>query len=296
MTSCPKTSFSRGLRERLFGKPDLSYVCSLEELQRSLVPGHLSLGVADNLKSIVSLEEPWLRRHLLISGQTGTGPNMLLEVILVQQILRGGALLLLDPWGHLRTNVERYVTFAQREGDFQALSLANPPAAVSALDENRVTYVPVPLLEDDEAASQAKVFFDFFWKAAAERLSSHDKKNPLLVVAPHAESLLDSSWSIRYAQGRAAGLTIVAHTTGHSALQRAPGDVGAAIMANSWTTVFFRQPTAPCLALATEAAMATGASSDVNAVREQLARLGLGEMLVARPGHLEKTRCWFLKS
>jgi hypothetical protein len=293
-----KGTFRYWLRTRLFGEPELKHVLSLEELQHQMTPGQIDLGVTPDHKRAHAVEDGWLRRHLLITGQQGVGATTMLESLIAQQILRGGGILVMDPWGDLQSQVERYVGYAGRTADYQTLSLEMPHMAAQALaGAHQITYVSVPLLENGRAQLQVHDFFDGFWQAAMKRITPQGfRGTTFMVVVPNAGSLMDRKWEVRYEHARAAGLAIVAHTHGIASLERGDTKVAETILEHSWTKVFFRQPSAHCLAAAVDCIKATAPVPDTfGPVREKLVALGMGQMLISRPGHLEESRCLMLK-
>ena len=234
---------------------------------------------------------------MLITGQMGVGATTLLESIIAQQILRGGGVLIMDPWCCLKPEVERYANFAGRNADYHVADLNMPLSAGESLGENRITYVPVPLMANSRAYVKAREFFDHFWLAAAKRIPYQGPLGtPFMVVVPDAGALMDVRWEIRYEHARAANLAVVAHANGVSALERAGENLAAIVLENSWTKVFFKQPSAHSLSAALDCIKATAPlPPTASPIREQLVSLGMGEMLVSRPEGLEEARCYMLK-
>ena len=292
-----KGTFRYWLRTCLFGEPELKHVLSLEELQHQMTPGQIDLGVTPDHKQVHAVEDGWLRRHVFITGQQGVGATTMLDSLIAQQILRGGGILVMDPWCDLQSGVDRYVKYAGRTADYQTLSLETPRIAAQALAGDRITYVPVPLLESDRTQLQVQDFFDCFWEAATKRITPQGFRGAtFVVVVPNAGFFIDRKWEVRYEHARGAGVAIVAQSHGIASLERAGANVAAAVLEHSWTKVFFRQPSAHCLSAAVDCIKATApVPNTFGSIREKLVSLDMGQMLISSPRNLEESRCLMLK-
>jgi hypothetical protein len=290
-------SLTARLRNRVLGEPYLESVLSLEQLLHRMTPGETQLGVSRNPRRILALKDGWLCRHILLMAQQGVGGTTMLESLAVQQMFKGG-LLFLDPWQSLHEFLENAARFAGRAADFQVLDLAAAVTAPGALSKEKISYVKVPLLDDGRNARvQAQEFFDHFWKEVAARLARHERFTPqFMVVVPEAATLMDCQWQTRYEHARAAGISIVTFAQGIPALRRANPDVAEIILENSYTKVFFKQPSATALTTAVECIeAATPLAQTTPSVRERLVCLGMGDMLISGPDGLEDAHTYMLK-
>jgi hypothetical protein len=290
-------SLTARLRNCVLGEPYIKHSLSLEQLLHRMTPGETQLGVAREPRRILSLEDPWLTRNLLVLAQNGFGATTLLESLAVQQMFKGG-LLFLDPWQALREFLEKAADFAGRAAAFQVLDLEAPLTAPGALSKDKISYVSVPLLESGRNThAQAREFFDHFWKEVAGRIARLERfTTPFMVVVPEAAALMDEQWQTRYVHARAAGISIITFSQGIPALRRANADVAEIILENSHTKVFFKQPSAAALATAVECIEATTPLARTTpSVRERLVSLGMGDMLVCGPGMLEDAHTYMLK-
>jgi hypothetical protein len=285
------------LRRRILGEPYLKSALSLDELLHRMTPGEIQLGVSRSPRRILALQDGWLRRHMLLLAQHGVGATTMLESLAVQQIFRGG-LLFLDPTQSLQEFIQNAAHFAGRASDFHVLDLAAPFTAPDTLSKERISYAKVPLLDRGQIPkNQVREFFDHFWDEVAARLERREGFTPpFMVVIPEATALMDGQWQMRYDHARAAGISIVTFAQGIPALRRGNPDVAEIILENSYTKVFFKQPSAAALAEAVECIeAATPLARTSPSVRERLVSLGMGDMLISGPDMLEDAHAYMLK-
>lgn len=74
----------------------------------------IHLGRTVTFESLISLEEPDLKRHLYVLGKTGVGKTTCLLNIADQWICQGGGLLLLDPHGDLYEDILKRIPRKRR--------------------------------------------------------------------------------------------------------------------------------------------------------------------------------------
>lgn len=94
-------------------------------------PGTYPL-ILSSLPREIRISEKMRLQHLEIAGSPGTGKNYhCLLPMLYQDIVRGAALIIVDPKGSMRRTIEAYARMAGRSGDLRCLDLSDPAGSDS---------------------------------------------------------------------------------------------------------------------------------------------------------------------
>lgn len=263
----------------LFGPPLLNLVIGWNELLYHTPQKSLRLGLAARNTEAIDLPDNLLRRHILTIAPSGSGWRSFFAHLAVQQVARGGGLLVIDPeaddWfpleiGRTLEKVARKECFfrtpgAAHEGDvlktllplkFERCVGARPTQdALAKVDLNT-------LLQ-----SKACAYFGFEWStdkskddafaqqlanklvaaitsmltARIDNATARQDDVPFMVMLPACQGLLAHLNPAVLAQARAMGVVFVMQTAALTELTE-PGALDVAL-ANTATKVFFKPAT-----------------------------------------------------
>lgn len=298
---------ARGLCRLLHRPPQLrpSVVEDFDEMLASLPDEGLRLGfLKGGQPGSSDLCDSTLRRHVLITGANGFGGRVMLEYLIVQQVLRGGGLLLADGLDDpgMAGMLESAARFAGRSGELRPLSRESGEGALldlaghSALGYCRVSFAnggtDVTAIRRDETCH----LLDRFWQQVgllAER--GHRPAVPFLVVLPAAAGVLDASWAARFSHARGFGIAVVLQEQGLAPFKRAGDIVLEQVLGNTFTKVFFNQASAGAVDAAAECIAGQVQGTTHEQARERQISLGLGDALVVSGGSLHGVHACMVK-
>ena len=297
----------RGLCRLLHLQPQqpVSVVEDFDEMLASLSDEGLRLGLLNgDQPGALELSDGILTRHLLITSANGFGGRVMLEHLIVQQVLRGGGLLLadgLDDPGMARM-LESAARFAGRSGALRPLTGETDDgvlldlAARGSLGYCRVSFTNGGA---DVAAIRREAMcqiLDRFWQQVgilAER--GHRPAVPFLLIVPAASGVLDATWAARFSQARGLGIAIVLQEQSLAPLTQATGGVLEHVLGNTFTKVFFNQMSSTAVDLATTCVAGQVPGATHEEARQRLIALGMGDALVVTGGDLHCVHACMVK-
>ena len=289
-------------------------VHTIDELKYAVNFNTLQLGNTFDDTREVHITNAATLCHALIFASNGYGARTLLEHLMVQQVARGGGLLVVDPLPDPQpvATVRRAALACGRADEFYEVAIgAEAPAdstltMTALLDRGALLYAQYPTFKDELPHGAAVTLLDEFW----ERFSTQKKRPavPFMVVVPLARLLLDRKWPGRFAHARALGVSIILQDDSIPLFQRVGAEIAENVLSNTFTKIFFRQPSADGLDSAarfidTQVAYSqgrelhpAGVHRDWTATREKLVNLTLGEALVLSGAELTPTRVCMVKT
>lgn len=230
---------------RLRKPPALSAMVDWDQLLFQTPIFSMRFGISlDRFKqSAADIEESIVRNHILLVGESGKGALVLLENLLLQQMVRGGGMLVLDGMLDHRL-ASKLAQVAARTGriDFKAWLEAPEPANLGLNElvlSNRCVYLA-------DCAGQASVstlgqqLVETLASTLADSLRAGGRVSgaPFLLVLPLCEGVVQALSPALLVQMASLGVTLVLRA--QSLFDRVPPNMLANILAHTRTKVFFK--------------------------------------------------------
>lgn len=267
-------------------------VVHLDELLYDLRLGSLCLGLAHERSAEglarIEVSEPWWQRGVLLVGPEGKGALGSAEYYAAQQLAAGGGLLVLDT-ATASSSAQKLQAVAAAAGrrDFVHVQQgATEPPVISdmaALLAGRgAAYVRLPGCGQGLAAQQtAEAFIGQLLQQAP--VCSPGSGRPFMLVVPDGGWVLTPAWFALFKNARAIGVTLVLRLHSLDELDHlTPAFVETVL---GLGTQLYLAPNGPVALESAARALELGqGEAELDAVRVQLAELGLGEALLRRTG------------
>lgn len=279
-----QSSFWRAL---LPSKPEpLGLVQSLSDLQFETPLDVMRLGVDKAKTHEVALSYSKLRKHLLLSGPTGSGAHSALEMLAAQHVLKGGGLVwLCESPLSMGCNQKLLLKAAEQVGRAGPRELANVP--LHELPDHQALKEGIFCLSSrrdaspsDEPATSGQALLKHLVTTFLTQDTDTASAIPLLVVVQNVQLYGSLQWAAVMAQARALGLVLVIHAENLSDLQGVGNAFEQTIIANTGTKLIFKPSTQEEAHRQAEALARSSYAKPAGEIAQELSTLDLAEALL----------------
>ena len=195
-----------------------------------------------------------LIRNVLIVGQSGVGKTVFGQLLMFQQIAKGGGLVFINGKNGEMQQDESFgelndmAAYHGRQNDVLVINLGNPDESkidlLESIQANKIIYVMLPPTGKSQTASnQGKMFLGDAKTAFSllQTLPEEEKPNPpFLFFMDDAGSYATESMARLFEQNRSAKVFICATYQSIDDMKKVDPEVLQTVMGNTWIKVFFK--------------------------------------------------------
>lgn len=219
--------------------------------------GQLFVGTCVITGKKIHLPYDQLTQHISACGATGSGKSFFSKLLMKQQVINGGGLLIIN--GGLSSNesdeLYKIAGLAGRESEFVAISPVYTENSNSYspkvnfedyILQNKILYINIPTgMANEKSIALTKLIFSDFREAISrlQRTPANELPNPPFLFLPNdCAPYIDKSWSRVFEQARTSRISITTMFQSLVDLQPAGDETNSDIvMGNSKFKFFFKQ-------------------------------------------------------
>ncbi len=227
--------------------------------------------------------DTFARRHILLVGPHGNGWRTTLESLVIQQVLQGGGLLLLDTLSD--PQVPGLATAAECAGrnDFVEITVGEELRNLctdTLVGRQRVVHVKVPFGNDDTVHKDMRQLVERLAVSAyALREQTRREKAYFMLAIPMVNTLWTPEWRKLLDDARMLGIILVFHLQTFVQLDGLPLDFVDSLL-NFDTKIVFNPRSPESLVRAAEYLDPADDHSKPSKMKTQLSQLGLGDAIL----------------